>query len=212
MSMKTLLTAALAFLLLLPCGLYAQSPIAGKWQGKTPNGFTLELDLIVTGDAVTGTFKREGDSLPITDGKIAKNTLTFTVILRDQVERLSAEVTGDDMKAWLDRQGPTMAASLKRVIPGAVAPLAGAWEGATATGRPLLLELRVQEAQLTGRLTLEKLSVDIIQGKTDGQTFSFTAGQLDGRAIVATGKLADGDIRLMVEGVANPVTLKRVKK
>jgi|GEM_PF-3078023 len=99
----------------LATGLRAQSPITGKWRGQTPNGFSLELNLTVTDNALTGTLTREDATVPIADGKASKNTFTFTVTLNDEVEKVTGEIDGDQMKAWLDRQGPSMAAVLKRV-------------------------------------------------------------------------------------------------
>lgn len=96
-------------------GLRAQSTITGKWRGQTPNGFSLELNLTATEHELTGTVIREGESFVITDGKVSKNTFTFTLTMNDEVEKITGEIDGDQMKAWLDRQGPSMAAVLKRV-------------------------------------------------------------------------------------------------
>src|SRR4051794_34557698 len=97
----------------LASGLAAQSTVTGKWRGQTPNGFSLELNLTATEQALTGTLIREGESFVITDGKVSKNTFTFIVTMNDGAEKITGEVDGDQMKAWLDRQGPSMAAVLK---------------------------------------------------------------------------------------------------
>ena len=115
MAQRFVFLTALA-LFVLTSGLRAQSAVAGKWRGQTPNGFSLEMNLTVTEQVLTGTLIREGEPSTITEGKVSANTFTFTVTLNsDEVEKVSGEVDGDQMKAWLDRQGPSMAAVLKRV-------------------------------------------------------------------------------------------------
>lgn len=76
--------------------------------------------------------------------------------------------------------------------------LTGKWQGTTGSGRPLVLELKVNEQQLTGRLTLAQQSTDITEGKVEGQTFSLQAGPLDGRTVVCTGRLIGEEIELTV--------------
>jgi hypothetical protein len=111
---KTILSPTIA-LLVVPAAVHAQSAITGKWQGKTPNGFQLELDLVVTDKELTGTFARDGQALTIAEGKASKTTFTFKVTMNDRTEAFSGEIDGDQMKLWMDRQGPSSAAVLKRV-------------------------------------------------------------------------------------------------
>lgn len=92
----------------------------------------------------------------------------------------------------------------------AQAGIAGKWEGATATGRPITLELKVKGTDLTGTLTLASQSAPITDGKVDGKTCSFRA-TIEDRSPQFTGRLVGEDLELTVEGVANPVTLKRAK-
>ena len=113
---KRILTLTTVALLALPAAGHAQSAITGKWQGKTPNGFQLELNLVATDKELTGTFAREGQPLTITEGKAAKTTFTFKVTMNDRPEGFSGEIDGDQMKLWMDRQGPSSAAVLKRVV------------------------------------------------------------------------------------------------
>jgi hypothetical protein len=202
-----------AALLVLPSVVRAQSAITGKWQGKTPNGFQMELDLAATPQALAGTFTRNGESIAITDGKVSKNTFTFKVTMNDQIQGFTGEIDGDQIKVWMDRQGPSAAAVLKRVVDSkrnAEAGLTGIWQGSTASGRPLVLDLRVNGQQLTGKLTLGQQPADITDGKVEGQTFSFKAATADGPA-VAKGRLVGAELELTVEGVGSPLTLKRVK-
>jgi hypothetical protein len=93
----------------------ATTSLTGRWQGQTPNGFSLILDLVEKDQGLTGTFTREGESAPITSGKASKNTFTFTATLDGAAETIEGTVDNNEMKAWLTRQGPDRAASLKRV-------------------------------------------------------------------------------------------------
>jgi hypothetical protein len=99
--------------------LAAQSTIAGTWQGETGGGAAIVLDLAVKDTTLTGTLTRDGQRTPISDGKVSKDTFTFKAKLNDQPEGLSGERAGDDLKVWLDRQGPSRAIVLKRVKPAA---------------------------------------------------------------------------------------------
>jgi hypothetical protein len=201
----------------LPSFAAAQSAINGKWQGKTPNGFQMELELTATEQALTGTFTRNEQSIDITDGKMSKNTFTFKVAMNDQIQGFTGKIEGDQIKVWTDRQGPSAAAVLKRVAdakpdakPDAGASLAGIWQGSTGSGRPLRLDLSVNGRQLTGKLTLDRQAAEITEGKVEGQMFSFQAVSVDG-PVVAKGRLVGPDVELTVEGVGRPLTLKRVK-
>ena len=94
---------------------HAQATLAGKWQGETNGGAALVLDLTVEGTALSGTLTRDGVSTPLSAGKVSKNTFTFTATLGDQVEGVSGELVDDQIRVWLDRQGPSTAIVLTRV-------------------------------------------------------------------------------------------------
>lgn len=113
----------------------------------------------------------------------------------------------------VDTSRMAIAASPQAAVAQRSAPgnLTGTWQAPTANGRPLVLELKVNGQDLSGKLTLAQQPVDITEGKVDGQTFSFKAGVLEGRAIVAKGRVVGEDLELTVEGVKAPLTLKRVK-
>jgi len=89
--------------------------MTGKWQGETKNGFQIELALTATETALSGTLTRNGQTATIADGKVWKNTFTFKAPLGDRTEGCAGEVAGDKITVWLDRQGPSRAAVLKRV-------------------------------------------------------------------------------------------------
>ena len=92
----------------------------------------------------------------------------------------------------------------------AQAGLAGKWQGATASGRPVALDLKVSGQKLTGTLTLAQRSADITEGKVEEKTFSFKT-TIEDRTSTFTGRLVGDEVELTVEGVASPLTLKRVK-
>ena len=105
----TTLTLALAAVLL------AHAVVTGKWQGTARNGMQVVLDLKATGQALTGTLTRNGESPTITDGKVVRNTITFKAVLGDRTEAFTGELEGEQLRVWLDRQGPEGAIVFKRV-------------------------------------------------------------------------------------------------
>ena len=96
---------------------YAQSGLTGKWEGETKSGSAVTLDFVVKGATLTGTLTNGGQTLPIENGKVTKNTFTFTATRGEQPEAFTGEVDGDQMMVWMDRQGKDRAAVLKRVKP-----------------------------------------------------------------------------------------------
>jgi len=93
----------------------AQSGLAGKWQGETDGGAAIVLDLTVAKEALTGTLTRDGQVSMLSDGKVSKNTFTFKATLGGKDESLSGEINGDELRLWLDRQGPSKAVVFTRV-------------------------------------------------------------------------------------------------
>jgi hypothetical protein len=104
-----------AIVLTLALMAHAEEGLTGKWQGETPNGASIVLDLTVKGTALTGTLVRDGQSTELSEGKVSKNTFTFKATLNDRAEALSGELDGDRIKLWLDRQGASNAVVLTRV-------------------------------------------------------------------------------------------------
>jgi opacity protein-like surface antigen len=92
-----------------------QPGLTGTWQGTTPNGFDLILDLAAKDTMLTGTFNRDGQSTRISDGKVSKNAFTFKLALDDKPEAFTGELVGDEIKLWMDRVGPARPVVLKRV-------------------------------------------------------------------------------------------------
>jgi hypothetical protein len=96
------------------------------------------------------------------------------------------------------------------VVIHAQAGFAGKWQGATASGRPVVLDLTVKGQQLTGTLTVGQRASDIMDGKVDEKSFSFKVA-MDGRTVTCNGRRVDEAIELTVADVENPLILKRVK-
>lgn len=205
--MKRILTGTMIALALATI-VHAQAALTGKWQGETPSGSQIVLDVKATETALAGTLTYNGQRATIADGKVSKNTLTFKAPLGGQTEGFAGELAGDQITFWPDRLGRPRATLLKRVMESA---LAGTWQGTTASGRSLMLDLKVNGQQLTGRLTLAQQSADITESKVEGQTFSFTAGPLDGRTVACKGRLVGEEVgfcgcRSIVTGCRNSVS------
>lgn len=113
--MKNRLVAAAALLLMYALTGHAQAMLDGKWQGETPGGTSIALDLTVKGRTLTGTMTRGEARIPLSEGQVSTNTFTFKATINDQTDSFSGELTEDQLKVWLDRQGPSRAAVLKRV-------------------------------------------------------------------------------------------------
>jgi hypothetical protein len=96
------------------------------------------------------------------------------------------------------------------VVAHAETGLAGKWQGTTGSGRKIVLDAKVKGHELTGKLTLAEQTADIMDGKVEGKTFSFKAA-LDGRTPMFNGRFVGEVVELTVEGVADPLTLKRVE-
>lgn len=97
------------------CVVQAQDTLSGTWEGETRNGASIVLNLEAKGTALTGTLVRSGQSATLSDGTVSKNTFTFKATLNDQPEGFSGELTGDEIKIWMDRQGASNAIVLRRV-------------------------------------------------------------------------------------------------
>src|SRR5438128_4932274 len=88
------------------------------------------------------------------------------------------------------------------VVIHAEAGLTGKWQGATASGRPVALDVKVHGKQLTGTFTLGRQSATITEGRVDEKTFSFKA-TIEGRTPRFDGRFVGDEIELTVEDVPN---------
>jgi hypothetical protein len=84
----------------------AQSQFAGKWQGATPSGSSVEM---------TGTLKVNDEEATVSDIKVKDKTLTFVGTRGDKPQPFTCELGAEDLRCWPDGRGPSGAAVLKRV-------------------------------------------------------------------------------------------------
>jgi hypothetical protein len=106
--------AVAAIMMTFACLVQAQDTLSGTWEGETRSGSSIVLTLAVKGTVLTGTLVRNGESTALSEGQVAKNTFTFKATLNDQTEAFSGELTGDEIKIWMNRQGPERAIVLRR--------------------------------------------------------------------------------------------------
>lgn len=92
----------------------AQTGLNGRWEGETRNGTAIVLTLALKDTTLTGTLKRGEETATLMDGKVSKNAFTFKATVGEQTEGFSGELAGDNIKIWLDRQGPERAIVLHR--------------------------------------------------------------------------------------------------
>ena len=93
---------------------------------------------------------------------------------------------------------------------GKQSDFAGKWQGQNAGGRRVAADFAVTGSRLTGTFTLDKQTVPIAEGKIVERTCSFRIS-IDGRTPAVSGEVLRDQLTLSVEGVPNPVLLRRVK-
>jgi hypothetical protein len=87
----------------------------------------------------------------------------------------------------------------------------GRWQGATVAGRRVALDLKeISGSRLTGTFTLDQQTAAIADGRVKDRTCSFRVA-IEGRTPSVSGELLGQQLTLAVEGVPNPVLLRRVK-
>jgi hypothetical protein len=96
------------------------------------------------------------------------------------------------------------------VVIHAQSGLSGKWQGATRSGRQIVLDVKVNGQQLTGTLTVGEQSSEITEGKVEETRFSFKATIQEGTTTF-NGRLVGEEVEVTPEGGPGPVTLKRVK-
>ena len=86
----------------------------------------------------------------------------------------------------------------------------GMWQGETGNGRRVVLDVRVKGSLATGTFTLDRQTVEITDAKVDDKVLSFKVA-LEGRTPMIAGEMVGEQLKLVVDGVSNPVLLSRVK-
>jgi hypothetical protein len=110
-----LLLRSIPIVFVIPVLLMAQTALTGTWEGQTPNRASIVLELAVKGADLTGTMHVGAEKSPIENGKISKNTFTFSVAMGGGVEAFTGERAGDEIRIWMDDRGPAAAITLKRM-------------------------------------------------------------------------------------------------
>ena len=105
---------SVAFVIALPVLVAAQSALTGKWQGQTPSGEPVTLDMIVKGESLTGTMNVNDNKAPIEKGKVSKATFTFSVTMDGGPQSFAGEGAADEIKIWMEERGPSRGIVLKR--------------------------------------------------------------------------------------------------
>ncbi len=118
-------TFALVAVLLLATGLAFGADVDGKWQTKMPgmdgNEMTLTYNFKADGTTLTGsTVGPDGKEIPIKDGKIDGNNISFVVVVdfggQEMTMKYSGTVAPDKIDLKFDMgMGDPMALTLKKV-------------------------------------------------------------------------------------------------
>jgi hypothetical protein len=106
----------------------------------------------------------------------------------------------------------TLIAMILPAVVHAEATITGKWQGITASGTPIVLDLTATETVLTGTLTRSGQPVTITDGKVSKNTFTFKA-TINDQAEGFSGELAGDEVRVWIDRRReNVAVLKRVKK
>jgi hypothetical protein len=194
---------------------HGQAKLTGKWEGATKSGSPVVLDVKATETVLSGTLTVDGKPATIAEGKVSKNTFTFQATFdeggsRSHTEGLTGELVGDQITIWLDQQGHSTDAFLKRVKPAAIS---GKWQGETRNGMQVVLDLTASETALTGTITRDGTPSTIRDGKVSKNTFTFKA-MLGEQDEAFTGELTGEQMTVTLDrqAPAGAVTFKRIKK
>ncbi len=101
------ITLSLTLILSVALIAFAADLISGSWVGKivTGNGDrALTYNLKADGDKLTGNISSEQGEIPITDGKVAGETITFKIDVNGTVIPHEGTVKGDTLKMKLTVQ------------------------------------------------------------------------------------------------------------
>jgi hypothetical protein len=124
----SLCLAAVFTLALTPLAAHAATDVTGSWTGSVQapggggggdNNFTLTFNFKQSGTTLTGTIDAgQGDPLPIANGKIDGDKISFTVDFNGTTITHEGTVSGDQItlnSKSSDGNFPAMALTLKRV-------------------------------------------------------------------------------------------------
>ncbi len=76
----------------------AQVGFTGKWQGSTPNGQAITLELKAAKQQLTGKLTVGQESADITEGTVEAKTLSFTATIEGRTVMCSGRLIGDELE------------------------------------------------------------------------------------------------------------------
>ena len=113
--MRTCTITTVALLFMVPVPGRAQHALTGQWQGETPTGVRVALDLKAEDETLTGTLTYGDSKMSIQEGKITKAAFSFKAAFGGANEPFSGELGLDTIAFWPDRLGRERATILKRL-------------------------------------------------------------------------------------------------
>lgn len=180
----------------------AAAKINGKWEGKIKDENMGEIDLVydikADGGKLTGTVEGPAGKLDLENGTIDGNHMKFQVSFGDFHIQHDAELAGDKIKVTSHMNDHDRDYTLSRPV-----SVAGAWETTIKTpdGNEFHLsyDLKVDGNKLTGSVEGPAGSIDLKDGKVDGDSISYKA-TIGDNDVSYQGKVADGKIHVKSHG------------
>jgi hypothetical protein len=108
------LVRLLAVLMLVSMAWAAEA--VGTWEGRSESGALIVLHLKTEGAKLTGTASVNGNEQPISDGRVEKDKLTFSIpsLYGNGTVAVTGTLDGDELRLSLEAPVGVTKASLKR--------------------------------------------------------------------------------------------------
>jgi hypothetical protein len=190
--------------------------VNGKWKGtmNIPNSATLDLEFAfkANGKVLEGNVTSARGVLPLQNGKITGDTLSFEVFTDGMLITCAGNVTGDKIKLFSKELNTEI--SLAKVSEGS--KITGSWLGKVQGPEgemEITLTFKVDGDKLTGTNKSPMGVLDLTNGKVNGNDFTFDI-DLGGNTISHKCKYATDDtidVSLEVMGQEMKMKLTRVK-
>lgn len=191
------------------------SNVDGAWKGKfnSPNGeVELIFNFITNGDTLTGTVKSAMGELPILNGKINGDEISFEVEPGGNTITHEGKISGDTIKLTTKEFPADM--DLIRINS---LKIDGSWKGMVSGPNgdmELLFTFKVNGDSLSGTDKSEMGVLPLLNGKVNGNEFSYDI-DLGGNLINHKCKLIDDNtinVKVLVMENEMEMTLKRVEE
>lgn len=111
------ITLSLALILTVAAIAFAADLVSGRWVGKLLIGSdetTLTYTFATEGDKLTGKIASDQGELPIIDGKVTGNNLTFKIDYNGTIIPHEGTVAGDTLKLKMNIQGNVLEGKFAR--------------------------------------------------------------------------------------------------